>query len=88
MSIPSEVNVPFSVEVHEIDMIVSVDEFLLLNDPNGDIIEMDEPIDDGLLQENHEIHIVSTEEEYETDEDEDEDEEDEEEEKESEEDSD
>ncbi|KAH0633035.1 hypothetical protein KY284_035821 [Solanum tuberosum] len=29
---------------------------------------MDEPIDDGLLQENHEIHIESTEEEYETEE--------------------
>ena len=71
-------------------MTISVDELLLLNDPNGDLIEMDEPIDDGLLQENHEIHIVSTEKEYETDEDEDEDEdeEDEEEEKEFEEDSD
>ena len=38
----------------------------LLNDPNGDILEMDETIDDGLLQENHEIHIESTKEEYET----------------------
>ncbi|XP_049413304.1 L-ascorbate oxidase homolog [Solanum stenotomum] len=67
----SEVNVPFQVkevEVHEIDMIVSIDENILLNDPNGDVIEMDEPIDDGLLQENHEIHIESTEEEYETEE--------------------
>ncbi|KAH0643646.1 hypothetical protein KY289_034620, partial [Solanum tuberosum] len=67
----SEVNVPFQVEeveVHEIDMTVSIDENILLNDPNGDVIEMDEPIDDGLLQENHEIHIQSTEEEYETEE--------------------
>ncbi|KAH0674544.1 hypothetical protein KY284_025631 [Solanum tuberosum] len=67
----SEVNVPFQVEeveVHEIDMTVSIDENILLNDPNGDVIEMDEPIDDGLLQENHEIHIESTEEEYETEE--------------------
>ncbi|KAH0695483.1 hypothetical protein KY285_022580 [Solanum tuberosum] len=67
----SEVNVPFQVEeveVHEIDITVSIDENILLNDPNGDVIEMDEPIDDGLLQENHEIHIESTEEEYETEE--------------------
>ncbi|KAH0718720.1 hypothetical protein KY285_014751 [Solanum tuberosum] len=67
----SEVNVPFQVEeveVHEIDMTISIDENILLNDPNGDVIEMDEPIDDGLLQENHEIHIESTEEEYETEE--------------------
>jgi len=67
----SELNVPFQVdevEVHEIDMTVSIDENILLNDPNGDVIEMDEPIDDGLLQENHEIHIESTEEEYETEE--------------------
>ncbi|KAH0773679.1 hypothetical protein KY290_010816 [Solanum tuberosum] len=35
----SEVNVPFQVEeveVHEIDMTVSIDENILLNDPNGD----------------------------------------------------
>ncbi|KAH0776181.1 hypothetical protein KY290_007592 [Solanum tuberosum] len=71
VSTVSEVNVPFQVEeveVHEIDMTVSIDENILLNDPNGDVIEMDEPIDDGLLQENHEIHIESTEEEYETEE--------------------
>ncbi|XP_049410558.1 uncharacterized protein LOC125873731 [Solanum stenotomum] len=74
----SEVNVPFQVEeveVHEIDMTVFIDENILLNDPNGDVIEMDEPINDGLLQENHEIHIESTEEEYETEENEDEEEE-------------
>ncbi|KAK4726786.1 hypothetical protein R3W88_031703 [Solanum pinnatisectum] len=44
----SELNVPFQieeVEVHEIDMIVSVDENILLNDPNGGVIKMDEPID-------------------------------------------
>jgi len=64
----SELNVPFQVEVHEIDMTVSIDENILLNDPNGDTMDMDEPIDDGLLQENHEIHIESTEEEYETEE--------------------
>ncbi|KAH0645560.1 hypothetical protein KY290_034343 [Solanum tuberosum] len=71
----SEVNVLFQVEeveVHEIDMVVSIVENILLNDPNGDVIEMDEPIDDGLLQENHEIHIESTEEEYETEENKDE----------------
>ncbi|KAH0717853.1 hypothetical protein KY285_013884 [Solanum tuberosum] len=67
----SEVNVSFQVEeveVHEIDMTVFIDEKILLNDPNGDVIEIDEPIDDGLLQENHEIHIESTEKEYETEE--------------------
>lgn len=40
---------------------------------------MDEPINNGLLQENHKIHILSKEEEFETVEDEDEDEEEEEE---------
>ncbi|KAK6773647.1 hypothetical protein RDI58_028885 [Solanum bulbocastanum] len=44
----SELNVPFQieeVEVHEIDMIVLVDENILLNDPNGGVIKMDERID-------------------------------------------
>uniref|UniRef100_M1B3N4 TdcA1-ORF2 protein n=1 Tax=Solanum tuberosum TaxID=4113 RepID=M1B3N4_SOLTU len=53
----SEQNLPFQVdevEVHEIDMTISIDEDILLNDPNGDTMEMDEPIDDGLLQEHHE----------------------------------
>ncbi|KAH0651755.1 hypothetical protein KY284_031667 [Solanum tuberosum] len=43
----SELNVPFQVdevEVHEIDMTVSIDENILLNDPNGDTLEIDEPI--------------------------------------------
>ncbi|KAH0748560.1 hypothetical protein KY290_027792 [Solanum tuberosum] len=76
----SEMNVPFQVEeveVHEIDMRVFIDENIPLNDPNGDVMEMDEPIDDGLLQEHHEIQIESTDDEYEseeTEEDEDEDE--------------
>ncbi|KAH0765125.1 hypothetical protein KY285_000996 [Solanum tuberosum] len=64
----SELNVPFQVdkiEVHEIDMTIFIDENILLNDPNGDTMEMDEPIGDGLLQEHHEIQIESTEEEYE-----------------------
>ncbi|KAH0712021.1 hypothetical protein KY289_007980 [Solanum tuberosum] len=49
----SELNVPFQVdevEVHEIDMTVSIDENILLNDPNGDTMEMDEPIDDGMAR--------------------------------------
>ncbi|KAH0671632.1 hypothetical protein KY285_025440 [Solanum tuberosum] len=49
----SELNVPFQVdevEVHEIDMTVSIDENIFLNDPNGDTLEMDEPIDDGMAR--------------------------------------
>ncbi|KAM3248023.1 hypothetical protein P3L10_009791 [Capsicum annuum] len=73
-----ELNVPFQVEevkVHEIDMSVSVDEDMLLNDPNGGVLEMNEPLNDGLFEEHHEIQDGSTEEEYETEETEEEDEE-------------
>ncbi|KAM3199828.1 hypothetical protein P3L10_032188 [Capsicum annuum] len=69
--ITSELNVPFQVEeveVHEIDMSVSVDEDILLNDPNGVVLEMNEPLNDGLFEEHHEIQDGSTEEEYETEE--------------------
>lgn len=52
----------------------SINENILVNDPDGDVIEMDEPTDDWLLQENHEIHLVSTKEEYKNEETEDEDE--------------
>ncbi|WMV28792.1 hypothetical protein MTR67_022177 [Solanum verrucosum] len=43
-----ELNVPFQVnevEVHEIDINVSVDEEILLHDLNGGVLEMEEPID-------------------------------------------
>ncbi|XP_075094072.1 uncharacterized protein LOC107790290 isoform X3 [Nicotiana tabacum] len=62
----SELNLPFQVdevEVHDRNMNIVVDESILLHDPNGELIEMDEPFDDGLLPEHHE-----TEEEYETEE--------------------
>ncbi|XP_070006462.1 uncharacterized protein [Nicotiana sylvestris] len=62
----SEPNLPFQVdevEVHEINMNIVVDETVILHDPDGVIIEMDEPFDDGLLPEHHD-----TEEEYETEE--------------------
>ncbi|XP_060177806.1 uncharacterized protein LOC132607740 [Lycium barbarum] len=63
-----DLNVPFQVEVHEIDMNVLIDENILLYDPNGNAIEMDEPIDDRLLPKHHEIQDESTEEEYEIEE--------------------
>ncbi|KAM3338877.1 hypothetical protein P3S68_030963 [Capsicum galapagoense] len=75
-----ELNVPFQVEeveVHEIDMSISVDEDILLNDPNGGVLEMNEPLNDGLFEEHHEIQDRSIEEEYETEETEEEDEEEE-----------
>ncbi|KAM3250417.1 hypothetical protein P3L10_004486 [Capsicum annuum] len=77
-----ELNVPFQVEeieVHEIDMFVSIDEDILLHDPNGGVLEMNEPLNDGLFKENHKIQERSTEEEkeYETDETEEDDEEEE-----------
>ncbi|KAM3362571.1 hypothetical protein P3S68_017425 [Capsicum galapagoense] len=78
--ITSELNVPFQVEeveVHEIDMSVSVDEDILLHDPNGGLLEMNEPLNDGLFEEHHEIQDGCTEEEYETKETEEEDEEEE-----------
>ena len=53
-----KLNVPFKVEeveVYEIDTTTSFDEHILLYDANGDVIEMDQPIDDGLLKEHHEI---------------------------------
>lgn len=79
----SEPNAPFQVEeveVHEIDMTIFIDENIPLNDPNGDVVEMDEPIDDSLLQEHHEIQIEFTDDEYESEETEEDGEEDEEEE--------
>ncbi|KAM3217460.1 hypothetical protein P3L10_026903 [Capsicum annuum] len=74
-------NVPFQVEeveVHEIDMSVSIDEDILFHDPNGGVLEMNKPLNDGLFEEHHEIQDGSTEEEeYETDETEGDDEEEE-----------
>ncbi|KAH0667906.1 hypothetical protein KY285_029112 [Solanum tuberosum] len=64
-----EPNLPFQVEeveVHEIDMNIIVDETILLHDPNGEAIEMDEPIDYGLFPEHHELDEEFTEDEYET----------------------
>ncbi|KAM3265456.1 hypothetical protein P3L10_002450 [Capsicum annuum] len=78
--ITSELNVSFQVEeveVHEIDMSVSVDEDILLHDPNGGVLEMNEPLNDGLFEEHHEIQDRCTKEEYETEETEEEDEEEE-----------
>ncbi|KAM3378376.1 hypothetical protein P3S68_010789 [Capsicum galapagoense] len=78
--ITSELNVPFQVEeveVHEIDMFVSVDKDILLHDPNGGVFEMNEPLNDGLFIEHHEIQDGCTEEEYETEKTEEEDEEEE-----------
>ncbi|KAM3238336.1 hypothetical protein P3L10_013367 [Capsicum annuum] len=40
----SELNVSFQVEVHEIDMSVSFDENILLHDPNGGVLEINEPL--------------------------------------------
>ncbi|KAM3252274.1 hypothetical protein P3L10_006344 [Capsicum annuum] len=51
--ITSELNVPFQVEeveVHEIDMFVSVDEDILLHDPNGGVLEMNEPLNDDMTR--------------------------------------
>ncbi|KAH0695821.1 hypothetical protein KY289_013303 [Solanum tuberosum] len=64
-----ESNLPFQVEeveVHEIDMNITVDEDIPLHDPNGETIEMAEPINDGLLLEHHELEEESTEDEGET----------------------
>ncbi|KAH0688816.1 hypothetical protein KY289_016174 [Solanum tuberosum] len=64
-----EPNLPFQVEeveVHEIDMNIIVDKTILLHDPNGEAIEMDEPIDYGLFPEHHELDEEFTEDEYET----------------------
>ncbi|KAM3395423.1 hypothetical protein P3S68_004429 [Capsicum galapagoense] len=75
-----ELNVPFQVEkveVHEIDMSIFVDEDILLHDPNGGVLEMNEPLNDGLFEEHHEIQDGCTEEEHETEEIEEEDEEEE-----------
>ncbi|KAK4731305.1 hypothetical protein R3W88_024293 [Solanum pinnatisectum] len=50
MNVPSQIE---EVEVHNIDTTASIDENILLHDPNGDVIEMDEPIDDSLLEDIH-----------------------------------
>ncbi|XP_047259412.1 uncharacterized protein LOC124891892 isoform X3 [Capsicum annuum] len=74
-----ELNIPFQakeVQVYEIDMNVATDESIHLHDPNGGLIKMNELIDDGLLQEHHEIQEDATKEEYETKETEDNDDED------------
>ena len=63
-----DLDVPFQVEeveVHEIDMSVSVDEDILFHYPNGGVLEMNEPLNDGLFEEHHEIQDGCTEEEYE-----------------------
>ncbi|KAM3268123.1 hypothetical protein P3S67_031673 [Capsicum chacoense] len=49
-------------------MNVAMDESIHLHDPNSDLIEMDEFIDDGLLQEHNEIQEDDIEEEYEIEE--------------------
>ncbi|KAM3217068.1 hypothetical protein P3L10_026511 [Capsicum annuum] len=67
----SELNVLFQfkeVEVHEIDMSVSINEDILLHDPNGGVLKMNEPLNDDLFEEHHKIQDGSTEEEYETEE--------------------
>ncbi|PHT86400.1 hypothetical protein T459_08506 [Capsicum annuum] len=79
IEIAAELNIPFQVEevqVYEIDMNVTMDENIHLYDPNGGLIEMGELVNDGLLQENHEIQEDAIEEEYETEETEDDEEED------------
>ncbi|XP_047253571.1 uncharacterized protein LOC107879280 [Capsicum annuum] len=58
-------------------MSVSVDEDILFHDPNRGVLEMNEPLNDGLFEEHHEIQDGCTEEEYETEETEEEDEEEE-----------
>nr|XP_009775276.1 PREDICTED: uncharacterized protein LOC104225206 [Nicotiana sylvestris] len=54
------------VEVHLIDMNFTTDENIILHDPNRDVIEMVEPIDDGLLIENQEFEEECSEDECET----------------------
>ncbi|XP_070041084.1 uncharacterized protein [Nicotiana tomentosiformis] len=78
-SIP-EPNFPFQVEeveVHLIDMNFITNENIILHDPNGDVIEMVEPIDDGLLIEYQEFEEESSEDEYETEDENEEDDEEE-----------
>nr|XP_009775032.1 PREDICTED: uncharacterized protein LOC104224987 isoform X1 [Nicotiana sylvestris] len=79
ITLTPELTLPFQVEeveVHSIDMNFTTDENIILHDPNGDVIEMVEPINDGLLIENQEFEDESSEDEYETeDENEEEDEE-------------
>lgn len=43
------------VEVHEIDMFVSIDEDILLHDTNRGVLEMNEPLNDGLFEKHQEI---------------------------------
>ncbi|KAK4713414.1 hypothetical protein R3W88_019321 [Solanum pinnatisectum] len=65
----AESNLPLQVEkveVHEIDMNIIVDENIPLHDPNGEAIEMAEPINEDLLLEHHELEEKSTEDEGET----------------------
>nr|XP_033510864.1 altered inheritance of mitochondria protein 44-like [Nicotiana tomentosiformis] len=76
----SEPNLPFQVEeveVHLIDMNFTTDKNIILHDPNGDVIEMVEPIDDGLLIEHQEFEEESSEDEYETEDENEEDDEEE-----------
>ncbi|OIT27044.1 hypothetical protein A4A49_61041, partial [Nicotiana attenuata] len=64
----SDANLLFQVEEvedHLIDMNIVVDENILLHDPNGDLIEMAEHVDDELLLDHHETE-EEEEEEYET----------------------
>ncbi|XP_019241588.1 PREDICTED: uncharacterized protein LOC109221568 [Nicotiana attenuata] len=75
-----EPTLPFQVEeveVHLIDMNFTTDENIILHDPNGDVIEMVEPINDGLLIENQEFEEESSEDEYETEDENEEDDEEE-----------
>lgn len=54
----SELNISLQieeVEVHEIDMSVSIDENILLHDLNGGVLEMDELVDDRSFNVHHEI---------------------------------
>ncbi|KAH0657643.1 hypothetical protein KY289_026391 [Solanum tuberosum] len=70
-----ESNLPFQVEeveVHEIDMNIIVDEDIPLHDPNGETIEMAEPINEDLLLDHHELQEEITEDEGETEEEDDE----------------
>lgn len=63
-----ESNLPFQVEeveIHEIDMNITVDEITLLHDPNGETIEANEPTD-GVLPEHHVLEEESIEDEYKT----------------------
>lgn len=49
-------------------MFVFIDEDILLHDPNGGVLEMNEPLNNDLFEEHHEIQDESTEEKYETEE--------------------